>query len=102
MTSLPVTARCIAPAGPLASGKSQRAALRRQQLANPLAGEFEHARKARLVERGLLGGGLDLDNPAAAGQHEITVGMRRRVLDVIQVEYGRPIVDATGYGGGAR
>src|SRR5260221_4580650 len=99
ITSLPMTARCIAPAGAVASGKSQRPALRREKLANPLAGEFEHAGKARLVARGLLGGGLDLDDPAAPGQHEITVGMRPRVLHVIEGEYGRAIVDSTGYGG---
>jgi hypothetical protein len=35
-----------------------------------------------------LGGRLDLDDLAAAGQHEIGVGLGRRILGVVEVEHG--------------
>src|SRR4051812_32186003 len=45
-----------------------------RQLGDAGAGEGEHPGKARLVEWRALGGRLDLDDAAAAGQHEIGIG----------------------------
>src|SRR5262249_37611268 len=42
---------------------------------------------------------LDLDNSAAAGEHEIGIGGRDRVLRIIQVENRGAAVDATGDSG---
>src|SRR5216684_8218749 len=90
----PAKARGVRPGKPDASGETERQALRSDQLADPLMGKLEHASKACLVERTLLGGGLDLDDRPGTGQHEIAVGMGRRILDIVEIEHGDTVMDA--------
>ena len=53
-----------------------------------------HERRVLLGrERALLGGGLDLDEPAVAGHHEVAVDLGLGVLDVRQVDAGLAVDD---------
>ena len=45
-------------------------------------------------ERQAFGCAMDLDDFAARGQDEIGVGLRRRVLGVVEIEDWRALVDA--------
>ena len=58
-----------------------------QSWRDPRTGERQHAGERRIVERRRLGGRLDLDDTAGAGQHEIGVGLGRRVLGVVKIEH---------------
>src|SRR5438874_875373 len=62
------------------SGQAQGFALAPGQLGNAGPGQRQHRIEVRFVERRALGGRLDLDDAARAGQHEIGVGHRRRIL----------------------
>ena len=42
-----------------------------------------------------LGGGLDLDEPVVAGHHDVGVHLRRRVLDVVEIEQRHAAHDPT-------
>ena len=44
----------------------------------------------------LLGGALDLDDAAGAGQHEIGVGLGVGILGVVEVEHRRALEHAAG------
>ena len=58
--------------------------------------QFEHL---RLGEGLRLGGGLHLDDAAAAGEDEIGVGLRLAVLGIVEVEHGGALPEAAGDGG---
>src|SRR5271165_5967338 len=67
-----------------------------RQLRNPGPREPEHLAEQRVVERRTLGGCLDFDDPAGAGQHEVRVGLRLRILGVVQIEHRSAGNDAAG------
>src|SRR6266576_6926672 len=74
--------------------KPERSPLLSRQLGDAGAGEGEHPGKAHLVEWRALGGRLDLDDAAAAGQHKIGIGFSGGILGIIEIEDGRPFDDA--------
>src|SRR5436305_1025957 len=97
MTILPpVKARWAGGDKFAASDEAERRALRHDELGDPLMRKLQHPGEAGLVERALLGRRLHLDDAAGAGQHEIGVGMRRRILDIVEIEYGGAVMDAAG------
>src|SRR5205085_5363410 len=58
------------------------------------AGEAQQAQQAFLVVASSLGGRLDLGDLAAFEQYEVGVGVRRAVLEVVEVEHRRALVNA--------
>src|SRR6185312_5372178 len=78
-----------------------RLALAREQGLHRLPGQRDERAVLLGRESALLGGGLDLDEAAVAGHHEVAVDIGLRVLGVRQVD-ARLAVDDPGGNGGHR
>src|SRR3954453_23886595 len=72
----------------------QRLLLGTRDLVDPAGGEVEQAVEAFPVEGDLLRRRLHLDEPAAAGHHDVHVPLRLRILRVVEVEQGLAADDA--------
>src|SRR4051794_11675098 len=64
------------------------------QVGAALLGERQQRVELGAVERRPLGGSLDLHELAAAGHHDVHVGLGAHVLDVGQVQAGYAVDDA--------
>jgi len=67
----------------------------------PGARKPHHLAEEHVVERGALGGRLNFDDAAGAGQHEIRVGKRLRIFGVVEIEHRSAGNDAAGDRGDA-
>src|SRR5215207_1848808 len=76
------------------SGTSESVVLQLREVGAALGRELEQRVELGLVERRALGGALHLDELAAAGHHDVHVGLGTHVLDVGQVEQRDAVDDA--------
>ena len=65
----------------------------------PLRASASSARNCSSLNGIFFGGGLDFDNIAGAGHHEIGVGVGFRIFGVIEIEHGGAFEHAAGDGG---
>src|SRR5690348_1287076 len=83
----------------IGSAESQRLALQREELRDAAAREPQKRRELRVDERLVLGGRLDLDDAAFAGEHEIRIGLGHGILGVVEIEHRRCLMNAARDGG---
>ncbi len=67
-------APCHMPASSTSDSETQRGVLRNGQLGDPFFGQTHHRHEGRFRERISLGGTLNFDNAALAGEDEVGVG----------------------------
>src|SRR6516164_485984 len=76
--------------------RAQHVALALDELSDPASRQRQHLGKARLGKGAALGGRLNLDNAARAGEDKIGVRLGARILGIVEVEHRLATNNAAG------